>query len=62
MTKPKCKLNGEDGNIFNLMGIASRTLKRAGLEEEAKEMVDRIFKSESYDRALQIIMDYVEVE
>jgi hypothetical protein len=62
MTKPKCKLIGEDGNIFNLMGIASRTLKRAGLEEEAKEMVDRIFKSESYDRALQIIMDYVEVE
>jgi hypothetical protein len=61
MTKPKCKLIGEDGNIFNLMGIASRTLKRAGLEEEAKEMVDRIFKSESYDRALQIIMDYVEV-
>ena len=62
MTKPKCKLIGEDGNIFNLMGIASRTLKRAGLEEEAKEKVDRIFKSESYDRALQIIMDYVEVE
>ena len=62
MTKPKCKLIGKDGNIFNLMGIASRTLKRAGLEEEAKEMVDRIFKSESYDRALQIIMDYVEVE
>jgi hypothetical protein len=62
MTKPKCKLIGEDGNIFNLMGIASRTLKRAGLEEEAKEMVGRIFKSESYDRALQIIMDYVEVE
>ncbi|HZK10462.1 MAG TPA: hypothetical protein VFD08_05265 [Clostridia bacterium] len=62
MTKQKCKLIGEDGNIFNLMGIASRTLKRAGLEEEAKEMVDRIFKSESYDRALQIIMDYVEVE
>lgn len=62
MDKPKCKLIGEDGNIFNLMGIASRTLKRAGLEEEAKEMVDRIFKSESYDRALQIIMDYVEVE
>lgn len=62
MTKPKCKLIGEDGNIFNLMGIASRILKRAGLEEEAKEMVNRIFKSESYDKALQIIMDYVEVE
>lgn len=62
MTKPKCKLIGEDGNIFNLMGIASRTLKRAGLKEEAEEMVDRILKSESYDMALQIIMEYVDVE
>ena len=26
--RPKCALIGEDGNIFNLMGIASRTLKR----------------------------------
>ena len=62
MTKPRCKLVGENGNIFNLMGIVSRTLKEAGLEEQAAEMRDRIFKSESYDRALQIIMEYVEVE
>ena len=34
--KPKCKLVGENGNIFNLMGIAARTLKRAGLREEAE--------------------------
>jgi len=62
MSKPKCKLIGEDGNIFNLMGIASRTLRRAGLDTEAKEMVDRITKSKSYDEALVIIMEYVEVE
>lgn len=62
MTKPKCKLVGENGNIFNLIGIASRTLKDAGLEEQAAEMTERIFKSESYDKALQIIMEYVEVE
>ena len=24
--KPKCPLIGQDGNIFNLMGIASKTL------------------------------------
>ena len=35
--KPKCKLIGEDGNIFNLMSIASKTLKETGMEEEAKE-------------------------
>ena len=62
MSKPKCKLIGEDGNIFNLMGIASRTLRRAGLDTEAKEMVDKITRSKSYDEALVIIMEYVEVE
>ena len=62
MVKPKCKLIGENGNIFNLMGIASRTLKDAGLEEQAAEMRERIFKSESYDKALQIIMEYVDAE
>ena len=62
MTKPKCTLIVEDGNIFNLMGIASKTLKRAGLEKEADEMVDKITSSKSYHEALAIIMNYVEVE
>ena len=62
MIKPKCKLIGEDGNIFNLMGIASKSLKKAGLKKEADEMIDRITKSKSYHEALTIIMDYVEVE
>lgn len=60
--KPKCKLVGKDGNIFNLMGIASRTLKEAGLKEQADEMIKRITSSKSYDEALGIIMDYVDLE
>lgn len=60
--KPKCQLIGRDGNIFNLMGIASRTLKQAGLKEKADEMIKRITASKSYDEALGIIMEYVEVE
>lgn len=59
--KPKCALIGEDGNIFNLMGIASRTLKRNGMQAEAKEMCDKITSSGSYDQALAIISDYVEI-
>ena len=51
MPKPKCKLIGEDGNIFNLMGIASRILKKAGLREEAEEMIKRIQNSGSYHEA-----------
>lgn len=60
--KPKCKLVGQDGNIFNLMSIASRALKEVGLEEEVAEMVDKITKSKSYDAAFRIILEYVEVE
>lgn len=48
-----------DGNIFNLMGISSRALKENGYDEEAKEMMDRIQKSHSYDEALSIITEYI---
>lgn len=59
--KPECKLIGENGNIFNLMGIASRTLKHHGMREQAEEMKARIRESRSYDDAIQIIMDYVKI-
>jgi len=59
--KPKCKLIGENGNVFNLIAIASRTLRRAGQSKAAKEMTDRIFQCGSYDEALVIIQEYVEV-
>lgn len=59
--KPDCKLIGEDGNIFNLMGIASRTLRQHGMADEAVEMRDRIRESGSYDQALCIIGEYVNI-
>ena len=59
--KPKCPLIGQNGNIFNLMGIASKTLKRNGMSNDAKEMCDRITSSASYDEALSIIDEYVEI-
>lgn len=59
--KPKCKLIGEDGNIFNLCGIARRVLKREKMYDEADEMADRVVKAESYDDALSIIGEYVDI-
>ena len=59
--KPDCPLIGEDGNIFNLMGIASRTLRDHGMPEQAKEMAERIRASGSYDEALNIIGEYVNI-
>ena len=63
MEKPKCTLVGENGNIFNLMGIASRTLKNAGQQEKAQDMCRRITtQANNYEEALVIISEYVEIE
>ena len=37
-SKPDCPLIGQDGNIFNLMGIAARTLRENGLADQAKQI------------------------
>ncbi len=59
--KPDCRLIGEDGNIFNLMGLAARTLRHNGLAEQATEMTDHIHECGSYDEALCIIGEYVNI-
>ena len=60
-TKPDCKLIGEDGTIYNLMGLAARTLRKNGLTEQATEMTERITACGSYDEALGIIGEYVNI-
>ena len=59
--KPDCELIGQDGNIFNLMGIASHTLKQNGMADEAKEMCSCVTSSGSYCEALNIIGEYVNI-
>ena len=61
MKKPDCPLIGQDGNIFNLLGIASRTLKNHDMADEASEMRNRVMGSGSYDEALSIIGEYVHI-
>lgn len=59
--KPPCKLLGENGNTLNLMGIVRRTLRNNGMIEEVDEMQERIFAAESYEEALSIFSEYVDV-
>lgn len=59
--KPDCELINQDSNIFNLMGIASRTLRRNGMADEANEMCTRIRASDNYYKALGIISEYVNI-
>jgi len=59
--KPECQLTGQDGNVFSIIGRVSKTLKKAGMPEKAKEFTEKAFKSGSYDEVLRLCSDYVEV-
>lgn len=59
--KPECKLIGENGNIFNLLAITRRTLLINNMYNESIEVVRRVTSSKSYDEALRIIGEYVEI-
>ena len=60
--KPKMQLIGQDGNIFVIMGRASRLLTDYGQADKAKEMRDRVMSCDSYQKALSIVSEYVETE
>ena len=60
--RPEMELVGHDGNIFGILGRASRLLKQNGLAAESKEMFDRTTSCHSYDEALNIISEYVQTE
>jgi hypothetical protein len=59
-SKPKVQLIGQDGNVFNLLGICVRALKRARQHEEAQELQKRTLRCGSYEESLSIMLEYVE--
>jgi hypothetical protein len=59
--KPVCRLIGEDGSVFDVIGRVRRALKNAGQIDRAREFVERAFAAKSYDEVLALAMDFVEV-
>lgn len=59
--RPQCQLLGQEGNIFNLLGIAIKCLRKAGQKDKAKELATQVFKSTSYNEAIKIISEYVDI-
>ncbi len=55
--KPEMQLLGMDGNIFVVLGNASRLLKRNGMGDQAKEMMERATAAGSYEQALIIVSE-----
>ncbi len=61
--KPTVKFIGENGNIFNLISIATKALKNKGLTQEATKMRNKVFdNAKNYNEALKTIGEYVEIE
>jgi len=62
MNKPRCKLIGKDGNVFNIIGLVRNALRNAGQLEQAREFVIESLSCGSYDKVLVLAKKYVEVE
>lgn len=57
---PRCPLRGADGNIFNILAIASRTLRNNGMADQVEEMRERAqAPGNDYHMALGVVFQYV---
>lgn len=52
---------GESGNIFYVLGMAYSVLLAENRRVDAQKMGNRVWNSESYEDALNIIGEYVEL-
>lgn len=60
--KPPLKLIGENGNAYNLLGLARRAATKAGWPNERWEKVRDRAISGNYDHLLAVLMDNFDVE
>jgi len=57
------KLVGEDGNVFNIIGLLNRALRQSGIGKDEISQIDSdLMSSESYNQVLQKIMSLVNVK
>jgi hypothetical protein len=57
--KPVCKLVGQDGNVFNLLGLAQRALRKASVPQNIISSMLAEATSGNYSNALCVIQKYV---
>lgn len=60
-TKPRVKLIGEDGNVFNVIARVSKALRNSDQPLREKEFQNAAFNAQSYDEVLQLAMRYCDV-
>lgn len=58
----KLELEGEEGNVFFIIGKVIRVLKDFGQFAEANEFRARATDAKSYEEVLKIVSEYVNTE
>ena len=59
--KPTIKLTGQNGNAYNIMGIARKAARKDGWTPEELEEYMTEATSGDYDNLLQVTMKYFDV-
>lgn len=59
--KVKCKLTGEDGNAFAVMGRVVTALKQAGVTEEKISIYLEDAMMSNYENLILVSMTYLEM-
>jgi len=59
--KPIAKVVGENGNVYNLIAICHRVLRKNVSLEKAEEMKREVMACHSYEEALNIMGEYCEL-
>jgi len=60
--KPELELVGQDGNAFFILGRAKGAMRKAGWSKELQEEVMNEATSGDYDKLLQTMMKYFDVD
>ena len=55
------QLVGQNGNVFNLMGIVIRALRNNVSGDEVDDFISEVTSSKSYHEALAVMMQWVDV-
>ena len=58
----RVRLSGRDGNVFGIMGRVRRALVQAGAtDDDVKTFMGQMMVAGSYEEAVQIVMQWVDV-
>lgn len=60
--KPVCRLVGENGNAFNILGLVCRSLQAAKVPPDVMQNFMNSAMSGDYNHLLRTCSDYVEIE